>query len=112
MRILLIEDEEAFIVLISAILALYGVSDLIIARSVEDAIPLIPESDLVITDYNYPGGGFEAIREYLVSQRKPYILQSSALTPSTTSECMLGFVCKSNLVKQLPERLAFIKAAN
>lgn len=107
MKILLIEDNEVFIVLISAVLALYGVSDLIIARSVEDAIPLIPESDLVITDYNYPGGGFEAIRESLVSQRKPYILQSSALASSSKSEYMIGFVCKSNLVKQLPKSLGF-----
>jgi len=107
MKILLIEDEEVFIVLISAVLALYGESDLIIARSVEDAIPLIPESDLVITDYNYPGGGFEAIRENLVSQRKPYILQSSASAFSSKSEYMIGFVCKSNLVKQLPKSLGF-----
>lgn len=110
MRILLIEDEEAFIVLISAILAIQGVFDLIIARSVEDAIPLIPESDLVITDYNYPGGGYEAIRECLISQRKPYILQSSAIASITKSEYMIGFVCKSNLVKQLPKSLSLTRA--
>ena len=106
MKILIIEDDASFIVIISDILSGCKMPPPVVATSVEDAIPLIPEADIVITDYNYAGGGFEAIKKHLLKHRKPYILQSSSPVHDE-SELMLGFINKANLVQQLPQKLGY-----
>ena len=98
-KILIVEDNEAFIVIISAVLKDYV---LIVVSSAEAAIHQLNTSqiDLVITDYEYGGGGFPALRPHLIKNKKKYIIQSS-ITRNDSGPYLVKSINKAELVTEL-----------
>ena len=98
-KILIVEDNEAFIIIISAVLKDYV---LIVVSSAEAAIHSLEthDIDLVITDYEYGGGGFPVLRPHLIKNKKKYIIQSS-ITRNDSGPYLVKSINKAELVTEL-----------
>jgi CheY-like chemotaxis protein len=81
MRILIVEDNKDFLHLICSLIRNSHYNATIHeAETLEDAIPHIPNVDIVITDFNFPSEGFPALLPHLQKENKSFILQSSCQT--------------------------------
>jgi len=98
-RILVVENEEVFVELIRSVLKDYNLT---VASTAENAIKHIKDVDLVITDYDFPGGGFEAIKPHLLEHDKNYIIQSSAARKDS-SKNLIAIIGKHEVVHKLPK---------
>ena len=98
-KILIVEDNEAFIIIISAVLKDYA---LLVVSSAGAAIHSLEthDIDLVITDYEYGGGGFPALRPHLIKNKKKYIIQSS-ITRNDSGPYLVKSINKAELVTEL-----------
>ena len=77
-KILIVEDHEDTAFLIQQLVhyALDNV-EIIIASTLEDAIPQVEWADLVISDYRFPTDGFPGLLPTLQSEKKLFILQTA-----------------------------------
>jgi len=77
-KILIVEDHEDTAFLIQQLVhyALDNV-EIIIASTLEDAIPQVEWADLVISDYRFPTKGFLGLLPILQEKEKPFILQTA-----------------------------------
>lgn len=76
-RILVVEDNQSCMFLIKAVITTSFPHTIICAETVDEALPHIDHVDLVITDFDYPGGGFLALLPNLQKASRSYILQSA-----------------------------------
>lgn len=100
LKILIVEDGDDFSFLISNVLYLGGYTNIRTSTYVDGAIKNLEWADLVITDFNFPGGGYPELRPHLLRLEKPFILQSSEIRFENHPLCR-GFINKANLVNNL-----------
>ena len=105
MKILIIEDDYCFQVLIRGIIlsVITDQVDIDLAETVEEALTQLDKSiDLVVSDYQFPGGNFPAILERITSLNLDYIVSSSLIRKDILPE---RFISKSNLLEGLRKKL-------
>jgi len=110
MKILVIEDDPAFKVLVSCIVktAVSGLLDLVVAENVSEAQAAIDKNvDLVISDYDFGGGGFPALLPSIASLEVDYVVMSSAERPDVIQE---RFIPKSRIVEGLVRKILSLSA--
>jgi len=100
MKILVVEDNKDFSALLTVIIKMaIKDADISYAETCSDAIPKIEYADLIISDFNFPTGGFPAILPVLQKENRPFILQSSC--PSCVklydSNLQVASLCKNQL---------------
>lgn len=107
MKILVVEDDYAFQILIQGIIQMVlGCFVVVeIVEDVENAVKVLDKKfDLVISDFNYPGGGFPALQSHV--KDLDYIVVSSGEAKNVDPS---KFVSKSNLVHGLSDKLKINK---
>ena len=98
--ILIVEDGVDFSFLISNVLYLGGYANIRTVSCVDEAIKNLGWADLVVTDFNFPGGGYPELRVHLLDSGKPFIIQSSDPHYENHPLCR-GFINKASLVNNL-----------
>lgn len=79
-KVLIVDDYQPIQDLLQEIVT-YHVpnSEISLASTLEEAIPKVSRTDLVITDFEYPSEGFLGLLPTLQKERRPFILQSGSL---------------------------------
>jgi DNA-binding response OmpR family regulator len=78
MRVLIVEDNLDFSFFVCAILRTFKPTlEIFQADTLEKALPLLLNTDLVITDFEFPTEGFPAFLPYLKEKKHKFILQSA-----------------------------------
>jgi len=103
-KILIIEDDLCFNIILTSILKDYT---LCTSTSFPDALKYLDEVDFVVTDYDFPGGGFPVLKPHLLERKKKYILQS-AVYRMDASEYLIANITKNEIVKSLTNLLPLI----
>jgi len=77
-HILIVEDCECSRLLLTQIVDLVFPDAMIYyAQTATEAFPQIPSADLVITDFDFPDGGFPSLLPLLIKEKRYFILQSA-----------------------------------
>lgn len=103
-KILIIEDDLCFNIILTSILKDYT---LYTSTSFHDALKYLDKVDFVITDYDFPEGGFPALKPYLLERKKKYIIQS-AVYRMDASEYLIASITKDEIIKNLANLLHLI----
>jgi len=80
-NILIVEDNENFSSLVTQIVhSLFSASKFSYAVTASQALPLIASADIIITDFEFPDGGFLALLPTIQKENKRFILISAEPT--------------------------------
>lgn len=113
MKILVVEDNQDFSIMLTSIIrmAIKDV-DILYAETCSDAKSKIEDADLIISDFNFPIEGFPAILPILQEKKRPFILQSSC--PSCIklydSNLQVASLCKNGDL--IPNLIDILKTLN
>ena len=110
MKILIVEDDYAFQELARGIVmtVLCDPLDIIVVDNVPDALAAVDKSvDLVISDYDYAGGGFPALLPQISELNLDYVAMSSEMRKDVSPE---RFISKSVLIAGLRAKLKSLAA--
>ncbi len=100
LKVLVVEDNVEVASFIRYLLESKHITKIEVATNVSDAQNLLKWADVVVTDWDFPEGGFPALKPILLREKKPYIIQSSEDRHDSGS-FLLGIVNKSNLGRGL-----------
>ena len=80
-NILIVEDNECFSSLVTQIAhSLCSASKFSYAVTANQALPLIADADIIITDFEFPDGGFPTLLPTIQKENKRFILISAEPT--------------------------------
>lgn len=78
-NILIVEDDECFSSLVTQIAkTVFSSPKVLYATTANQALDLIADADLIITDFEFPDGGFPALLPTIQKEKKQFILISAA----------------------------------